>query len=57
MNDRPGLALCLVNGLLSGADLVKRGNLRMRARVQRRTVTSVVVGALLGAGHMERWGA
>ena len=56
-SDMPGLAQCLVNGLLGGADLVKRGNLRMRARVQRWTSLSVVVGALLGAGHMERWGA
>jgi two-component system response regulator MtrA len=36
---RADCAPCLVNGLLSGADLVKRGNLRMRAQVIRMDVT------------------
>jgi hypothetical protein len=50
------LAECLLNGLVGGADLVKRGNLRTRVRVKRRTFPSAAAGALLRARHTERWG-
>ena len=52
---RRALAECLLNGLLGGADLVKRGNLRMRAQVSGGR-DRLPPRVLCIEPYMERWG-